>query len=764
MANISLISTCNRSCSYCFAADTMNRPGADNSGVSLEQFEQSLDFLQQSGIPEARLLGGEPTIHPRFVEIVDRVQARGMQLLVFSGGMIPKSALDRLAEIPASDLRVLLNVAIEGVAPPAEILRQREVFRRLGDRVALGINIYSPSIKLGFLLDLIEEFGLAKVVRMGLAHPILDGDNEYLHPRYFDEVGRQVADFASAAAQRNVQLDFDCGWVPCMFPEGSLAALGITPNEVGLRCNPILDILPNGQVIPCYPLAEQFQESLSGHADAQSLADRFVERLTPIRPLGIFRKCADCDFRERGECAGGCLSLSMRRLRGSEFQFSLTKNDATDHSNVPLTTPETPAGQNALLPVVSTSSGCGCSNKQDGCVSPRTFELPDLSQLEISPLNRSSGCGGGNCCSTTPATAATSNLDRSPLAIVTRTSPTVDRTESASSTDSPAVLTTNRWSLPYIDQPLSFWNEIEQELGPRVAHVYFPLPGGTVGSGRPTLPDAFLQQFLKYSSLGKAVLLNAVTMPRPVNEVAPLVIESLRRLRGEYGLNEAVVADLLLARRIRDALPDLPLTASVLMEISEPYQARLLAGVCDTLVPASRVVRDLPALRSIRDAFPGRIRLLVNEACLPGCPFRTQHFHEMASGIPEPKSLCVEPLQEQPWLRLTGGWVLPQHLHYYKGVYDELKLAGRVTLEDPAKYLHVVRAYMNRSHLRPAEIGGGPASVLGPIEMDDELFAYTLTCGRRCHACTRCPDYYADAMARCATESSADRELVQTCW
>jgi collagenase-like PrtC family protease len=327
---------------------------------------------------------------------------------------------------------------------------------------------------------------------------------------------------------------------------------------------------------------------------------------------------------------------------------------------------------------------------------------------------------------------------------------------------------TNRWSLPYIDQPLSFWNEIETELGSHVAHVYFPLPGGIIGSGRPPQADDHLEEFLRDSHVAKAVLLNAVTLPRPVNEVAPAVIEALRRLAGEFGIREAVVVDLLLARRVRDALPDLSLTASVLMEISEPYQARLLAGVCDTLVPASRVVRDLPALQALRRAFSGRIRLLVNEACLPGCPFRTQHFHEMASGVPEPKSLCVESLQTEPWLRLTGSWVLPQHLHHYDGIYDELKLAGRVTLQDPAKYKHVVRSYVKRLPLRPDEIGGGPASVLEPIEMSDELFAYTLTCGRRCHECTRCPDYYEQARLAVprgrATEAQHHRVPVQTCW
>lgn len=310
------------------------------------------------------------------------------------------------------------------------------------------------------------------------------------------------------------------------------------------------------------------------------------------------------------------------------------------------------------------------------------------------------------------------------------------------------------WAIPYIDQPLSFWRSVEARFAPHVREVYLPLPGDVVGSGRPPQPQRYVTEFLRHCRLPKAVLVNPITLPRPVDEIAPEVITALGRLRDEFGVQGVTVADLGLARRLRDAMPDLQLTASVLMEVSEPLQALAVADVCDTLVPASRVVRDLPALQALRAAFPGRIRLLVNEACLPGCPFRVQHFDEMARAIPNPKSLCSELLGERPWLRLIGSWVVPQYLHLYAGVYDELKLAGRVTLADPETYHRVLDHYVARQPLLPCEIGGGPSSMLEPIDVPEELFAYTLTCGRRCHTCTRCPDYYGAAVASAAAQGT----------
>jgi len=91
---------------------------------------------------------------------------------------------------------------------------------------------------------------------------------------------------------------------------------------------------------------------------------------------------------------------------------------------------------------------------------------------------------------------------------------------------------------------------------------------------------------------------------------------------------------------------------------------------------------------------------------------------------------------------LTGSWVLPQHLHLYEGVYDELKLAGRATLQDPEKYFKVLNAYITGEPLAPNEIGGGPAAVLEPIDVNEDFYSHTMKCSNQCHRCDMCRKYY----------------------
>jgi hypothetical protein len=229
--NLSIIARCNRRCSYCFATEPLADAGLADQVMSWETFENALDYLERSDISQVKLLGGEPTLHRDFARMVDRALERGFNLLVFSGGLMPEVPLRRLEQVPADRLTVLVNVLAPGEGRPSEYRRQADVYRRLSRRVLLGYNITAPDAPFDFLLDLIREHDLRRTIRLGLAHPILVGSNRFLHARDYREVGRRVAEFDAQARRLGFEVDFafDCGWVPCMFPEAFLESLRRSP-------------------------------------------------------------------------------------------------------------------------------------------------------------------------------------------------------------------------------------------------------------------------------------------------------------------------------------------------------------------------------------------------------------------------------------------------------------------------------------------------------------------------------------------------------
>lgn len=324
MNNLSIIAACNRHCPYCFATETLAKLRSPEKIMRWETFERSLDFLERSGIEQVGVLGGEPTLHPEFPRMVDRILERNFNLLLFSGGLMPEVALRRLERVAPDCFSVLINVLSPDEGRPSEHRRQAQVFRRIGSRVQLGFTIGSPNDELDFLLDLIEDYGLLRRIRLGLAHPILGGSNHSLHPEHYMEVGRLVGRFGRRAWQRDPGLGFvlDCGFVPCMFPKDFLEALPESKPGFAQSCSPIIDILPDGRVISCYGLAHHHQEPLPAKDDAAWLRSRFMEVQEPDRSNWLYPRCGSCQRRRNGGCSGGCLAQRKAMVEIGEQRLS----------------------------------------------------------------------------------------------------------------------------------------------------------------------------------------------------------------------------------------------------------------------------------------------------------------------------------------------------------------------------------------------------------------------------------------------------------
>ncbi|MHB0875954.1 MAG: radical SAM protein [Anaerolineae bacterium] len=328
MANLEISTACNQACPYCFAAASHHGLGGPRF-LAADQLEERIGFLQRSGMDQARLIGGEPTLHPRFVAICERLRSAGLRLLVFSNGLMPAPVLDYLAGLPPAECSVLVNTNEPNVAGAARHEQRVAALCRLGERAQLGFTIHRVDFDMSFLLPVLDASGCRRTVRTGLAHPCLAGTNSHLHPKVYPVIGDRLASFARSAA--GVALDFDCGFVPCMFSPTALENLKAAGAAPAWRCNPILDIGVAGRAIHCFPLADLGSlPTVAAPADpattAAHLRAEFSRLTRPYRAAGIYPECSTCTAR-RGDgddaCTGGCLAAAMRRLRPAAFRLRL---------------------------------------------------------------------------------------------------------------------------------------------------------------------------------------------------------------------------------------------------------------------------------------------------------------------------------------------------------------------------------------------------------------------------------------------------------
>lgn len=329
MANLVISAVCNQSCAYCFTVDHLSPATAEPSGggdgghfLPLEALPPRLEFLARSGVDRVRLMGGEPTLHPRFPELIERVRRAGWPVTVFSNGLMPAPALASLEALEPEECVVLVNVNEPGANGRVHA-RQRDTLWRLGRRAMLGFNIHRTNFRPEFLLDLIAETRCSPTIRLSMAQPALSGSNRYIHPNQYRSVAVSIVRFARLAAGAGVTLEFDCGFVRCMFSAGDLAVLRAAGANFGWRCNPILDVDLEGNVLHCYPLARLASLPLAAGADASSLRREFERRLRPYRQAGVYAECSTCSYKATGQCTGGCLAATVRRFRREPLRVRL---------------------------------------------------------------------------------------------------------------------------------------------------------------------------------------------------------------------------------------------------------------------------------------------------------------------------------------------------------------------------------------------------------------------------------------------------------
>ena len=99
--NIHIIDSCNLECSYCYS----NFYNRGNPWISEEQIIRIVDGFQKLGAIECSLIGGEPLLHPKFVQLVDYITDKGMTCSTITNGyLVPKliESLKKLATVCVS--------------------------------------------------------------------------------------------------------------------------------------------------------------------------------------------------------------------------------------------------------------------------------------------------------------------------------------------------------------------------------------------------------------------------------------------------------------------------------------------------------------------------------------------------------------------------------------------------------------------------------------------------------------------------------------
>lgn len=311
MPNLLLTNICNRNCPYCFAlAQIEAGTTRANWEMSWDELETILTYIDpNNGV--VSLLGGEPTLHSKFKEIVVRVSEAGYTIKIFTNGCT--SALRNIHGISPDDIRIILNLNMPDTYNEKEWQQIEKNCILFKDQIALSFNVFRPDFTWDYLKDAILQWGLSRFIRIGMAQPIKGMNNAFLQEKDLRTACSRLVAMAEDLAMDGIAIGFDCGFRPCTFTQEELGILAECNTNFLFVCKPVLDIGPQLMTWRCFPFSVEPGVKLTDFKSLKELEQHFTEKWSSIQKIGNTDECGDCKNMKAAICDGGCLSRGFNK-------------------------------------------------------------------------------------------------------------------------------------------------------------------------------------------------------------------------------------------------------------------------------------------------------------------------------------------------------------------------------------------------------------------------------------------------------------------
>lgn len=310
----------------------------------------------------------------------------------------------------------------------------------------------------------------------------------------------------------------------------------------------------------------------------------------------------------------------------------------------------------------------------------------------------------------------------------------------------------------------------------KVAEVYGQITKGSItASGR--MPDhlpqigieqleTYIRQCKKYG-IQFNYTLNASCMGN--DELTDISNGQMREFLlslDQAGVASYTVALPFLIDLVKQLLPNRTVKASAICEINSLGKALHYRHLqVDRIVLDPDITRRFDLIRNIRDGFGENVEIIVNNACLKGCPYKMFHYNHEAHCRPDDTTknnrqyyyhkCSLQKAQDcSNYIKLN--WIRPEDLPFYiKEGVRYFKIHGRnSTCGDGL--IKVIQAYMSGNfdgNLMDLLTLFQPYNAFQPVidnrKLDgflEHLYQYPDTCDDRCESCGHCAAYVAKSM------------------
>lgn len=319
--NFIITKKCDKNCPYCFAHQA--RVEDPSSYMTLDQFSRLVDQCCEGHI---KLLGGEPTQHPNFPEILSILEGKRKSVTLISNFLfkepVLQTILDHLAK--GMDISFLINSTdldkfnrLETFKHNYKTLYNFLYSKNLEEKLSCGITIYEENdleYYINYLETLKENLVKIERLRVSLNFPgeISDkGPEKIIHRT---DLGQIMLGIITWCLNNFITPSIDCCYYPCLFSnKEELKIVKKFTEKSRCRCGhdgAPADLFPDETVSFCYPLKDKLALNFRDYHSTREATNALTTEYQIVKSLvDLPEKCKNCEFLKCGMCEGPCLGF-----------------------------------------------------------------------------------------------------------------------------------------------------------------------------------------------------------------------------------------------------------------------------------------------------------------------------------------------------------------------------------------------------------------------------------------------------------------------
>ena len=311
---------CNSKCPYCFAGNMgINK----STNIRFEDYVTVLDEMVKINDPVLTILGGEPTLHPQFKEILkitnQYIIENNWDFAILSNGVELGEFVDELL----FDNTYLINVnskeTLQGeknynkmINSLSKLEEKNCVFKNR--KITLGCNLCYEIDDYSFFWNVVDKFKCHRI-RLSVASP---QNNDFLYNRdsYFKIMKEKFMNFIYEGIKRQVEVGLDCSLIPpCYFESDELTLVSQfcikTFDKIG-GCQVVTQVMPDLSMSCCFgdkDFKNLKQKNQFSGKEVLSFDEKAEENRKKITERHYMKKCKKCKLKEYGWCTAGCFGF-----------------------------------------------------------------------------------------------------------------------------------------------------------------------------------------------------------------------------------------------------------------------------------------------------------------------------------------------------------------------------------------------------------------------------------------------------------------------